>query len=235
MPRAEFPARLDTVWPPSVDWATVQASALARAGFGHDSILPRNLPPTDDADADLASDGPTFFAPAGDRGPLAWSVGVVDAGSRVIGAVVSQGGDSPRIEWHRAPPSPRWPDLRALLQHAADTAGFGRQRRYARRGHIQVIPAQGGMAFVQSFYEWPPDAPPSIAGVAVWQRGEIKTGATVSEALGVTRPITVSGSASLRARVAALYDTMSAAMRRGDWLAFGDAYAQLGRLLRSAP
>jgi hypothetical protein len=67
------------------------------------------------------------------------------------------------------------------------------------------------------------------------QRGEIKTGASLSEALGVTRPLAATGTASLRARVAALYDAMSGAMRRGDWRAYGEAYAQLGRLLRSSP
>ena len=122
-----------------------------------------------------------------------------------------------------------------MLQHAADSAGFGHQRRSPRRGRIQLIPAAGGMAFVQTFYEWPPDAPPSIAGVVVLQRGAIRTGASLSEALGATRPASAGGTGSLRARVAALYDAMSAAMRRGDWRAFGEAYSQLGTLLRSAP
>jgi len=69
----------------------------------------------------------------------------------------------------------------------------------------------------------------------VLQHGEIRTGATLGEALGVVRPMAASGNASLRARVAALYEAMSDAMRRGDWRAFGDAFSQLGRLLRSAP
>ena len=67
------------------------------------------------------------------------------------------------------------------------------------------------------------------------QRGETKTGGSLSEALGVTRPVSANASASLRARVAALYDAMTTAMRRGDWIAFGEAYSQLGRLLRTAP
>ena len=231
----ELPAALDSLRPPSVDWTTVQGSALARVGFGGDSIAPRSLTPADDADADPAGDGPTLFAPLGDRGPLAWALALMDANSRVIGALVSRGGGEPRTEWHRTPPSQRWIDLRSTMQHAADTAGFGHQRRFARRGRTQFVPSAGGMAFVQSFYEWPPDAPPSLAGVVVLQHGEAKTGASLSDALGVTRPLPTSGSASLRARVAALYDAMSAAMRRGDWRAFGEAYTELGRLLRSSP
>jgi hypothetical protein len=234
VPHTEIPPGVDSLRPPSVDWATVQGSALARAGLGGESGLPGSLTPGDDADADLAGGGPTFFAPLGDRGPLEWSLGVTDAGSQIVGAIVARGGDSPRTEWHRMPAASRW-DLRSALQHAADTAGFGRQRRVVRRGRIQIIPTASGLAFVQTFYEWPPDAPPSITGVVVLQKGEIRTGASLSEALGVTRPLASSGTASLRARVAALYDAMSAAMRRGDWLAYGQAFSQLGRLLRTSP
>ena len=235
VPESEFSAELDALRPPSVDWATVQGGALARTGFPRDTILPRSLVPASDADADLAEGAPTFFAPLGDRGPLAWSLGVVDAGERVLGTLVARGGQAPRTEWHRTNPVQRWSELLATLQHAADSAGFGHQRRFARRGRVQIIPAATGMTYAQTFYEWPPDAPPSIAGVVVQQHGEIRTGATLSEALGVARPMAASGSASLRARVAALYEAMSDAMRRGDWRAFGDAFSQLGRLLRSAP
>src|ERR1035438_10556710 len=91
VPRGELAAGLEALRPPSVDWATVQANALARTGFDRDSILPRSLAPDDDADADGAGEGPAFFAPLGDRGPLAWSLGVVDAGSRVIGTLVALG------------------------------------------------------------------------------------------------------------------------------------------------
>jgi uncharacterized membrane protein (UPF0182 family) len=235
VPRPELSAGLDSLRPPSVDWATVQAAALARTGLAHDSIAPRSLAPNDDADADIAGGGPTSFAPLGERGPLAWSLGVVDAANRVVGAVVARGGESPRTEWHRTSPSQRWSALLEALQHAADSAGFGHQRRYARRGRVQLIPASTGIAYVQTFYEWPPDAPPSIAGVVVLAHGVVRTGASLSEALGVTHPVPGGATESLRARIAALYDVMSAALRRGDWRAFGQAYTQLGTLLRSAP
>src|ERR1019366_2987312 len=153
----------------------------------------------------------------------------------VLATLVAPGGESPRTEWHRTSPSQRWGALLETLQHAADSAGFGHQRRYARRGRVQLIPASTGVAYVQTFYEWPPDLPPSIAGVVVLQRGGVRTGASLSEALGVTHPIAGGATESLRARIAALYDVMSAALRRGDWRAFGQAYAQLGTLLRAAP
>jgi hypothetical protein len=233
VPESEFSPELDSLRPPSVDWATVQGNALARTGFPRDTILPRSLVPSNDADADLAEGGPTLFAPLGDRGPLAWSLGLVDASERVLGALIARGGPAPRVEWHRSTPGQRWNELLATLQHAADSAGFGHQRRFARRGRVQLIPGPAGIGYVQTFYEWPPDAPPSIAGVVVMQHGEIRTGATLSEALGVVRPMASTGTASLRSRVDALYQTMSDAMRRGDWRAFGDAFSQLGRLLRA--
>lgn len=235
VPPSNFSAGLAAVRPPSVDWTTVQGLALARTGFPSDTILPRSLAPSDDADADVAEGGPTFFIPLGDHGPLAWSLGVADASDRVLGTLVARGGDSPRTEWHRSAPALRWSELLETLQRTADSAGFGHQRRFSRRGRVQLIPVQGGTAYVQSFYEWSPDAPPSLTGVVVMQQGALKTGATLSEALGITRPLPTTGTASLRARVAALYDAMSAAMRRGDWRAYGEAYAQLGRLLRSSP
>lgn len=233
--QAGLTAGFAAVRPPSVDWATVQGLALARTGFASDTILPRSLTPTDDADADLAEGGPTFLSPLGDNGPMAWSLGVVDASDRVLGTLVARGGESPRTEWHRSTPTVRWIEVLETLQRTADSAGFGHQRHYSRRGRIQLIPVPSGTAYVQSFYEWPPDTPPALAGVVVMQRGEIRTGASLSEALGVTRPLAATGTASLRARVAALYDAMSTAMRRGDWRAYGEAYAQLGRLLRSSP
>lgn len=232
---AELSAGLGAVRPPSVDWAIVQGSALARTGFPRDSILPRSLAPTDDADADVAEGGPTFFAPLGDRGPLAWSLGLADASDRILGTLVAKGGDSPHTEWHRSTPTFGWSEVLEKLQHGADSAGFGHQRRYSRRGRVQLFPGPGGTAYVQSFYEWPPDSPPVLAGVVILQRGEIKTGATLGEVLGMARAAASSGTASLRARVAAIYDAMSAAMRRGDWRAYGEAYSQLGRLLRSSP
>ena len=226
---------LDALTPPSVDWATVQGNALARTGFPRDTLPPRSLAPTDDADADVAGGAPIFFARMGTRGPLAWSVGLVDASGRVIGTLVAEGGASPRIAWRRTAEAQPWNELLASLQHGADSAGFGHQRAFAKRGHVQLIPAAGGTAYVQTFYQWPPDAPPSIAGVVVLQHGQVRAGASVGEALGVTRPLAATGTAAVRARVTALYDAMADAMRRGDWRAFGEAFSELGRLLRASP
>ena len=119
------------------------------------------------------------------------------------------------------------------LQDAANRAGYGRTQANVRRGRVQAIPTPDGPAWVQSFYEWPADAPPRLIGVAIQIRGVTRTGRTIAAALGV--PDTASARAVpgevFRARVAALYETMNAALRAGDWRAYGTAWAALGQLL----
>ncbi len=235
VPQGALPNGLDAVRPPAVDWASVQGAALARTGFATDTMPPRALTRADDADADLAAGAPTFFI-AGPAGALGWSVGVLDGNAHPIGALLARGGAGPRTEWHATPALGfRWDQVLERLQHAADSAGIGHQRRQSRRGRVQVLPVGTSLAFVQSFYEWPSDGPPSLTGVVLLENGGTRVAPTVAELLGAGRPASVAGTEALRGRVTVLYDQMAAAMQRGDWKAFGDAYAALGRLLRSAP
>jgi len=104
-----------------------------------------------------------------------------------------------------------------------------------------------GLAYVQSFYEWSAERPPRLTGVAAAvvpaTRTDgtatppllVRTGRTLADALGIAEPERAAGSAPWRARVAALYDAMDRALKRGDWAAFGDAFTALGKLLRAAP
>ena len=65
-----------------------------------------------------------------------------------------------------------------------------------------------------------------------------RTGRTLIEAAGLPNPVVVEqpvAPGDFRKRVAALYESMREAMRRGDWTGIGAAYEALGRLLRSAP
>jgi hypothetical protein len=233
--RAALPAGLVTLLPPLVDWAALQASALVRTGFGGDSVLPRRLAGSDDASPDLVDGAPMLFAESGERGPLLWSVGVLDNDDRVIGAVIARGGEAPRTEWRRDGGGARWRTVLEQLLAGATDAAERRPRAIERRGHVQLLPTKEGFLFAQAFYRWPAEAPPVLAGVAVLDAGRVRTGPTVVEALGLARSADVAGTAAFRSKVAALYDEMSAALRRGDWSAFGSAYAALGRLLRSAP
>ena len=238
VPRAELSAGLDSLRPPPWIGRRCRRAPSRGPDLPRDSIAPRSLAPNDDADADVAGGGPTFFAPLGEHGPLAWSLGVVDAG---------HAGDRrarrARRRRRRAPSGTgrrrrRAVELRSSrrcsTRRTAPASAISGGSRAAAASNS--IPAAAGVAYVQTFYEWPPDGPPSIAGV-VRARSTAGSGPVprLSEALGVTHPPSGGATESLRARIAALYDAMSAALRRGDWRAFGQAYSQLGTLLRTAP
>jgi len=236
--RAAAPAWMRTALPPAIDWATVQGTILGRTGFLADTLAVRTLARVDDADADLTIGPPTLFQ-ADSVGTLGWSVAVVDRADQITGLLVARGGLAPRTEFHPAAEGVRWTPTLERLQAAADSAGFGRAITNSRRGRVQAIPTSAGALFVQAFYEWPADGPPRLAGVVVLRGDGARVGRTAAAALGVRADIAGAGGLSpdiFRMRAGALYDAMAAALRAGDWRAYGDAWVALGRLLgRPAP
>jgi hypothetical protein len=182
---------------------------------------------------DPAADTPMLYAAQGDHGPLAWSQALLDADERVIGVVAARGGELPRTEWYRSDRGTRWRDVLERLLAAATAAGYDRGVTRGRRGTIQILPTRAGLLYVQSFYDWPADAEPSLTGVAVYDGASATTGPTLAQALGVARTAQPSGTGAFRSRVNQLYEAMSTALRLGDWPAFGAAYSALGRLLRA--
>jgi uncharacterized membrane protein (UPF0182 family) len=119
------------------------------------------------------------------------------------------------------------------MQAAADNAGIGRALKDSRRGRVQAVPTVRGTLFVQSFYEWPSDGPPRLAGVVSLRGSEIRVGKTLGDALGqvASAPGKALPAEAFRAEAARLYDALTAAQRAGDWKAYGEAWAALGRLL----
>lgn len=226
-----LPPALAASRPPSIDWAALQATALARTGRGPSAAVARAAVATDNADAGAGDGPPSVFSIVGPRPSLAWSVPLVNAAGAVSGLVVAVGGSQPRTMWVPAVTDQSWMDLLDRLQRAADSAGVGHQRPGARRGRVVAIPTAGGIAYLQSHYEWAPDGPPALAGVAGIVRGEARAGTTREAALGLPVPQAANAS-SWRVAVGALYQRMSDALRRGDWPAFGAAFEALGRLLR---
>ena len=233
-PRSRASSWLQGAFPPVVDLLMVQGAALGRAG--PDTLGVRTLARADDADADLAVGPPTFFQ-LDSVGALAWGIALVSSGDEVTGLLTARGGREARTEIHSVGSALRWTVVLERLQAAADSAGIGIALPHARRGRVQVLPMRSGVAFVQSFYDWPSDEAPRLAGVAVLVDGRTGVGRTLAEALGVRGdaagpPVPA---ALLRDRAAALYDAMNAALRAGDWRAYGDAWAALGRLLGRQP
>ncbi|MDQ8164617.1 MAG: UPF0182 family protein [Gemmatimonadota bacterium] len=238
--RADLPAGLAAAHPPPVDWAALQATALARTGLGTNSGAARLAVATDNADADLIGEAPALFLTSGTSAPaaravnaapeLSWSQALLDASGTVAGIVTADGSGFTR--WHPMPAGPRWSDLLDQLQKSADSAGIGRQRPGARRGRVQAVPAAGDAAFLQTHYEWGADTPPVVAGVSTVHAGKARAAATMAEALGLSASVRVPRNGAFRAAVEQLHRQMSDAMRRGDWNAFGIAFEALGALLR---
>lgn len=229
-PRSAAPRWLASALPPPVDVALVQGTMATRTGFAGDTTPLVSLARVDDADADLLAGPPTLMQ-LDSAGTLGWSLPV--EGQSLRGTLTSRGGLAPRTEFVAHSLTIGWTEALEQLLAAADTAGFGRALAHSRRGRVQTVPTAAGTVFTQSFYEWPPDGPPRLAGVVALTNGRTTVGRTLAEALGQRQasperglPVEV-----FRARVAALYDAMAAALRAGDWRAYGEAWAALGRLL----
>lgn len=230
-PLAAAPEWIRRERPPATDWMTVQGAGLAHVGFPADSVGIRRLARPDDADADLALGGPTLFA-YDSMGTLGWALPVdLPFAGRTLGVLVARGGTERRTEY-LAYETARWTSILESLQAAADQAGFGRSLPDARRGRVQAIPTAGGAVWVQSYYEWPQDGEPRLAGVVVSQGGKVMAARTLAEAFGERRSAESPVGDAFRERVARLYDAMQAAQRSSDWRAYGEAWTALGRLLQ---
>ncbi|MBX9927655.1 MAG: UPF0182 family protein [Gemmatimonadaceae bacterium] len=214
--------------PPPAEWLSLVGSAVHRSGFVGDSLPRHGIADADDADLDLADgDAAPFLLPG--RG-LALAVPTIDPVSEMVdGLLVATGGVRPALVWHPVTTTRRWAAVLEGLERAADSAGFGRGHRGARRGRVQSIPTATGLRFDQSFYEWPPDGGPRPLGVALLDASGARTGLSIGQALGMGAPERVAPTD--RGEAARLYDAMRAALQRGDWLAFGAAFDRLGRLL----
>ncbi len=230
-PLAAAPEWIRRERPPAVDWMMVQGGGLALVGFPDDSVGARRLTRPDDADADLAVGGPTFFA-LDSLGTVGTALPVdLPWAGRTLGILVARGGTERRTEY-LVDEWPRWTTVLEGLQGAADRAGFGRSLPNARRGRVQAIPTTEGAVWVQSYYDWPRDGEPHLAGVVLSRPSGIVAARSLGEALGERRAEGRLAGDAFRDRVARLYGAMQAALRAGDWRAYGEAWAALGRLLQ---
>ncbi|HRN54391.1 MAG TPA: UPF0182 family protein, partial [Gemmatimonadaceae bacterium] len=150
-PLAAAPEWIRAERPPNVDWMMVQGSGLAQVGFPGDSVGIRRLTRADDADADVALGGPTFFG-YDSVGTLGWALPVdLPFAGRTLGILIARGGANRRTEYLRYETA-RWTTVLEGLQGAADRAGFGRSLPNARRGRVQAIPTPEGALWAQSYY-----------------------------------------------------------------------------------
>jgi hypothetical protein len=177
------------------------------------------------------------YAVAGE-GALEWAIPVLDPTDRVRGIFVASGGASHEPRWRGLPsPGPRWSGIVERLQRSNDSSSTSVPRDTRPvRGPVRVFPYDSGIAYVQTTYAVRGDGVPFAQRVAVLHGDSVSSGATLADAIGVAVPEVPhapSTPAEFRARVEGLYNEMREAMRRGDWRAFGMAYEELGRVLRT--
>ena len=245
------PSALITQAPPSIDGALAAAAAFAAAGARivtspGDPIVPaEHVALVDNADTVLATGEPPCVASRVAGGvACTWSVPLVDARDRVTGLVVATGGVRRAMLWVPLDSmAPRWPAALDRLQRAADS-GASRREGPVARGRVRSAVVGDRLVLVQPQYAWRSDDPPALLSVSVLIGDSARTGATIAAALGVADTIRdgrgrgtgdTAPQPEFRAHVAALYDAMQAALRRGDLSAFGAAFAELGRVLGRAP
>jgi hypothetical protein len=228
--RTRLDADLLAELPPPVDRAVVQGGALVHTGFRNDTLAARPLIQADDADAELMPGAHVPFVSGGQGHPLAWGVPAVDAIDRLRGTLVAVGGAAQRTVLVDQPDTVRWPLILDRLQRTADSARISKSRRHPRRGRVQVIPAQSGLLVVQSFYDWPPERAPALAGIVALQGTNTRVAGSVAAAYGALAHTVAAPDGQLRLRISRIYASLQQALRLNDWAAFGRALQELRRL-----
>jgi len=240
---SSLPAAVVANVPPPIESAVAQAAAFARVGTREDPppSPPPHLPGSFSGDTTLFGGAyrPPYLTPGDSK--LAWTTPILDESDRVRGVVVSVGGPQPVTYWHKLPePGLRWPAVLERLLRVPESPAPPRDVTL-RRGPVRVVPIRGGAAaYLQTTYGWRSDGAPTLARVAIHGAGaardSVAFGFTLAEAIGM-RPETSDAASTItppafRQRVSDLYAAMRDALQRGDWVAFGKAYDDLGRLLK---
>lgn len=225
----DLPVALADQLPPATDGALAQRAAYAIVGDGRDRVSPRHPPVGDGADTAFGS-SPSRFATA--PGALALSLPLLSVDERVEGTIVALGGPAPRTRWIPASAGMRWSTAIDRLR-APDTT-LGRDARDVRvvRGPLRAVPGERDVTLVQSAYAWRQQGSVTLLGMLL-ARGD--SAIVARTPLELATPPELPGLSplvgDLRTRAAALYDSLRAAQRRGDWRGYADHWEALGRLL----
>jgi hypothetical protein len=121
----------------------------------------------------------------------------------------------------------------------AALAALERPNGSTRRGTVHVLPDAAGLTFVQPLFTAEAGGAPQLAGIALYRSG--RTGFGV-EAAAAVRSLQRGGDVAASglgpgalAEARAAFLAMDSARQRGDWEAFGRAWASLRRALRMEP
>jgi uncharacterized membrane protein (UPF0182 family) len=250
VPWSSVPPALAAQAPPPVDAGLAAADAFGAAGArigsqgGPGGPAASQLPAVaDNADTTVVNTEPPCVAMPLDRA-CAHAIPLIDVADRITGLVVATGGARRRLLWIPFDSSaPRWAAMLERLRRAGDSLAGRRQDGHIARGRVRAFVVGSRLAFAQPEYAWRADAPPTLLGVTTLIGDSVLAAPTLADAVGADTGLVspsprvggAAGSSAFRARVAALYDSMQGALRRGDLISFGAAYSELGRLLGRVP
>jgi hypothetical protein len=232
-PWSALPAGLRAAVPPPIDGLHAQTAAFAEYGTRVDSDVPRRVVGIDGADSALAGSTPVFALPH--TSATATGLILLDASDRVRGVVIGRGGAKRETLWYEFPRlGPKWSSVVDRLRGADSATSMGARDAAIARGPIRAVPMRGSLAFVQPTYSWRGQAAPALLHVAYLADDTVRIAPSLAQLAGTFAAATVStptpGLADFRGRAAILYGRMRDALRRGDLVAFGQAFDELGRL-----
>jgi hypothetical protein len=236
------PAEVQRAVPPPVESVLAQAQAYAEFGErGEDAPPARTVRlPAQDTSA-AGAETPLVLLPVA-GGTASLSVPVNDAAGRLAGLVLGVGGPNPVTAWLAIAPAVAEPSYETVvdrLRRALDVEALGRGERVVA-GAERVVPVGGSAAYILPHYADRGDAAPQLAGVTTYFAGQYSQGASALAALAPATAPAAAGprvadggaaAASGLAQARALYEQARAALRDGDWVAFGRAYDALGAAL----
>ncbi|MBA3672329.1 MAG: hypothetical protein H0W68_09950, partial [Gemmatimonadaceae bacterium] len=159
-----------------------------------------------------------------------WSL--LDVRDRLRGSVVATSGGSRVTAWLPvSPDTMRWGSALERLR-AADTT---MRETGTLRAPMRSVPVAGRAMYFQPTFVGRSGAGPSLLRVTALANDSVRQGRTLVAALwGAGADSLPSRRApDFRARTDTLYRTMRAALSRGDWLQFGQAFDALGTALRT--
>lgn len=239
--------------PPATDGALAQVVTIVQYGTRLASVRGRQL-----LEGTLAGGAPPPHLTATALGPVpAWSLPLLDGDGQLAGLLTAVGGPdrvtvwdstaSPRSRWQSLADDLRTAALRASATTGSPASGIGLSPDSvpAPSGQltpVRVVPGEHGPVLWQGVVGPRRDDGAMIRAVAVADSGRIRTGATLTTALsddhptangqgGGTRPTRTDGASPITTSVTRWYDTMRAALQRGEWGRFGAAFDSLGRAL----
>ncbi|MDQ6612887.1 MAG: UPF0182 family protein [Gemmatimonadota bacterium] len=235
--------------PAPTDGIDAQIRAFARFGSRTEGPALRHLP-----DSILANDTQPGILIEGKTPSVGWSVPLLNSPEQIAGIAYAVGGATRGARWSPvAQPEVRWSVLLERLRNALDSsraalAEGGKREPIVSYGRVRIVLVDGNPVAMQPLYVTRLNGSQAVARVAIASQAAVVVGASTADAVrqldgshagssgnttgGPGDPLSAAGRDVVIAR---LYETMRSAMRRGDWVHFGQAFDSLGILLGHNP